>query len=70
MGLIAMPLEQTVECLLLSDFKLTRLDARMVDTKKCVDVIHGLCSDIGEFLDFGSGILDLGNDGVRKAKEG
>lgn len=31
----------------------------MVDTQERVDVIHGLCADIGEFLDLGCGVLDL-----------
>ena len=31
----------------------------MVDTQKGIDVVHGLGSDVCEFLDLGSHVLDL-----------
>jgi hypothetical protein len=31
----------------------------VVNTENHVDIFHGLCSDIGKFLDLGSGVLDL-----------
>jgi len=67
MSLTAMPLEQTVECLLLTDSKFARLDARMVDTKQSINIIHRLRSNIREFLNFGSSVLNLmlGTKGVR-----
>ena len=64
MGLIAVSLEQTIECFLLSNCELTRLNAGMIDTKQGVDVVHWLRSDISEFLDLRSGVLDL-NDRKR-----
>ena len=59
LSLIAMPLKQTVECLPLSDYEFPRLDARVVGTKQSINVIHRLCSNVGEFLDFGSSVLNL-----------
>ena len=51
--------EQTVQRLLLSNGKLARLDTGVIDAQKRVYVVHGLCPDVGELLDLGSGILDL-----------
>ena len=51
--------EQTIQRLLLSDGKLTGLDTGVIDTQERVDVVHGLCPDISELLDFGGGVLDL-----------
>lgn len=54
-----MPPEQAVEGILLADSKLTALDTGVVDTEESVNVVHGLCSDVGKFLDLGSDVLDL-----------
>ena len=51
--------QETVKSLLLSNSKLARLDAGMVDPQERIDIIHGLCADVGKFLDLGCGILDL-----------
>ena len=51
--------EELVEDSRLSDLELSRLDGGVVDTQDHVDVLHRLCSDIGELLDLGGGILDL-----------
>jgi hypothetical protein len=59
--LVAVLLEETVKSLLLSDSKLSGLDARVVDTEQGVDVVHGLRADISKLLDLGGGILDLEN---------
>ena len=56
---LAVSLEQTIERFLLSHSELSALDTRVVDTKERVDVVHGLCADVGKFLDLGSSILDL-----------
>jgi hypothetical protein len=31
----------------------------VVYTQQGVDIVHGLCADVGELLDLGSGVLDL-----------
>jgi len=52
-------LEESIERLLLANSKLARLNTRVIHTQEGVHVVHRLCTDVGEFLDFGSGILDL-----------
>lgn len=54
-----MSIQQTVKCRLLSDSEFARLDARMVDTKQRINIIHGLCSNVSKFLNFGSSVLNL-----------
>lgn len=51
--------EEAVEGLSVTDDKLARPDPGVVDTQERVDVVHGLCAHVGEFLDLASGILDL-----------
>lgn len=58
-GALSVLAQKTVESLLLSNSELTRLDARMIDTKERVDIIHRLCTDICELLDLSGRILDL-----------
>ena len=57
--LFAVLFEQPVEGLLLADGELARLDARMVHTKKCVDVVHRLRAYVCELLDLSGDVLDL-----------
>jgi len=57
--LVAMLFEETVKRLLLSDGKFAGLDARVIHPEEGVNVVHGLCPDVSEFLDLGGGILDL-----------
>ena len=54
-----MPPEETVKGLLLAAGELAALDARVVDAKEGVDVVHGLRSHVGELLDLGGDVLDL-----------
>ena len=54
-----MLLEESIKSILLANGKLARLNTRVVHTQEGVYVVHRLRTDIGEFLDFGSGILDL-----------
>lgn len=54
-----MLLEQSVEDGGLADLKVTTLDTGVVNTEDHVDVLHRLCSNVGELLDLGSSILDL-----------
>lgn len=56
-----MLLKQSVEDGGLADLEVTTLDTSVVDTEDHVDVLHRLCSNIGELLDLGGGILDLYN---------
>jgi hypothetical protein len=57
--LVAVLFEETVKRLLLSDGEFAGLDARVIHPEEGVNVVHGLCADIRELLDFGGGILDL-----------
>jgi hypothetical protein len=59
LSLCLVPPEETVESLLLTASKLAALNARMVDTKEGIDVVHGLRSDVGELLDLSGDVLDL-----------
>lgn len=54
-----MLLEQSVEDGGLADLKVTTLDTSVVNTEDHVDVLHRLCSNVGELLDLGSSVLDL-----------
>lgn len=57
--LVLVPPEETVEGLLLASHELAALDTRVIDTEEGVDVVHGLCPDVGKLLDLGGDILDL-----------
>lgn len=59
MRLVAVLFEEAVKRLLLSDSEFARLDTRVIYPEEGVDVVHGLCADISEFLDLGGGVLDL-----------
>lgn len=61
-----MLLEQSVEDGGLADLEVTTLDTSVVNTEDHVNVLHRLCSNVGELLDLGSGILDLYNTGQLK----
>lgn len=54
-----MLLEQSIEDGGLADLKITTLDTGVVNTEDHVDVLHRLCSNVGELLDLGCSILDL-----------
>ena len=51
--------QETIKGLLLSDRELTGLDAGVVDPQERVDVVHGLCPDVGKLLYLGSSIFDF-----------
>lgn len=51
--------EKSIKNMLLSNDKLAAMDPSVVDTQNRIDIFHALCSDIGEFLDFGCGVFDL-----------
>jgi hypothetical protein len=52
-------LEETIKRLLLSNGEFARLDTGVIHPEEGVNVVHGLCSNISEFLDLGGGVLDL-----------
>lgn len=54
-----MLLQKRIECLLLANGKLARLNTGVVYTEEGVHVVHRLCADISELLDLRGGILDL-----------
>lgn len=55
----SVPLKKTIQRLLLTNSKFSRLDTRMVYPKKGVNVVHRLCTDISKLFNLGGGILDL-----------
>ena len=59
MRLFAVSAQQSVQRLLLSDRKLSRLDSRVVNPQQRVNVVHGLRANVGQLLDLGRSILDL-----------
>lgn len=52
-------LEKCIKGLLLANSKLARLDAGVVHTQEGVNIVHGLCADVGKLLNLGGSILDL-----------
>ena len=54
-----MLLQEAVKSFLLTNGKLTGLDTGVIDTKERVNIVHRLSTDVSEFLDLGSGVLDL-----------
>lgn len=60
MRLIMVLLEQAIQRLLLPNRELAGLDARVVDAQERVDVVHRLRAHVGELLDLGRGVFDLG----------
>lgn len=51
--------EQSIKCFLLANSELARLDTGVVHTQEGVNVVHRLCTNVGELLDLGSSIFDL-----------
>lgn len=61
--------QQSIKGLLLTHSKFARLDTGVVHAQKGVHVVHRLRTDICEFLDLGSSILNLSINDVSKSKK-
>ena len=58
-GAVSVLAQEAVKGLPMSDNEFARLNARVVDTKEGVDVIHGLSADVRKLLNLSGRILDL-----------